>query len=64
MFKLLLLIIIIITPYIETPEAVEPLESPTVEPVEPPALALVESPTPRRSARTRRVSQHLKDYIT
>jgi len=57
------------TPYIETPETVEPVEttesptvtaneSPTVEPVEPPALAPVESPAPRRSARARRVPEH------
>ena len=52
------------TPYIETPETVEPVESPTIEPVEPPALAPVESPAPRRSVRARRVPEHLKDYIT
>ena len=60
------------TPYIETPETVEPVESltvepaepPALEPVEPPALAPVESPAPRRSARARRVPEHLKDYIT
>ena len=63
------------TPYIETPETVEPVEtaesptvttneSPTVEPVEPPALAPVESPALRRSARARRVPEHFKDYVT
>ena len=68
------------TPYIETPETVETVESPTVktnesltvEPVEPPALAPVEkpalaavkSPVLRRSARARRVPEHFKDYVT
>ena len=44
------------TPYIETPEAVEP--------VEPPALTPVESPALRRSTRARRVPEHFKDYVT
>ena len=55
------------TPYIETPETVEPVEtveSPTVEPVEPPAVTPVESPALRRSARARRVPEHFKDYVT
>ena len=55
------------TPYIETPETVEPVEtaeSPAVEPVEPPALTPVESPALRRSTRARRVPEHFKDYVT
>ena len=62
------------TPYIETPETVEPVEtvesptvtsdeSPTVEPVELPPLSPVESPA-LRLARARRVPENFKDHVT
>ena len=63
------------TPFIDAAEAVEPtetVESPKNVPiapsgnasVEPPTVIPVELPPLRRSARARRVPDHLKDYVT
>ena len=54
------------TPYIETPETVEPVETvelPSVTTNKSPELEPVESPALRRSARARRVPEHFKDYV-